>query len=129
MGSTNNRQTANDLRRRMRKVPFVLLGLLVFAAGCSSGLKSEILGKWEPQEEGLKGKGVVSELTASEFKTRGPTGIELVSPYRFVADDNVEVETTMFGKKFKHQYKVVVNGDEMTWTEEKGPTKKLKRIK
>lgn len=113
----------------MRKVPFVLLGLLVLATGCSSGLKSQVFGKWEPQEEGLKGKGVVTEITASEIKTRGPTGIELASPYRFVGDDTIEAETSMFGKKFKHQYKVVINGDEMTWTEEKGPTKKLKRIK
>jgi hypothetical protein len=129
MGSTNSRQTANDLSGLMRKVPFLLLGLLVLATGCSSGLKSQILGKWEPQEEGLKGKGVVTEITASELKTRGPTGVELASAYRFVGDDTIEAETTMFGKKFKNHYKVVVNGDEMTWTEDKGPAKKLKRIK
>jgi hypothetical protein len=113
----------------MRKGPFVLLGLLVLAAGCSSRLKTQVLGKWEPQEEPLKGKGVVTEITASEIKTSGPTGAQVVSPYRLVGGDTIETETSMLGKKFKHRYKVVINGDEMIWTDEKGATKKLKRIK
>jgi hypothetical protein len=113
----------------LRNMGFVLLGLLVFAAGCSSGVKSQVLGKWEPQEESLKGKGVVVEITATEMKTTGPTGVTLVSPYRFVDADTLETDTTMFGKTFKNRYKVVMNGDEMTWTDEKGTTKKLKRIK
>ena len=113
----------------MRKMPFVLLGLLVLAAGCSSGLKSQVLGKWEPQEERLKGKGVVMEVTASEIKTSGPTGVTVVSPYRFVDGDTIEIETAMLGKAFKHQYKVVINGDEMTWTDQEGASKKFKRIK
>jgi hypothetical protein len=113
----------------MRKVPFVLLGLLVLAAGCSSGLKSQMLGKWEPQEESLKGKGVVVQITASEIKTSGPSGVDVVSPYHFVDGDTIETETSMLGQTFKHKYKVTINGDEMTWTDEKGATKKLKRIK
>ena len=113
----------------MRKMPFVLLGLLVLAAGCSTGLKSQILGKWEPQEEQLKGKGVVMEITSSEIKTTGPTGMEVVSPYRIVGGDTIETETSMLGKKFNHKYKVAINGGEMTWTDEKGATKKFKRIK
>jgi hypothetical protein len=113
----------------LRKVAFVLLGLLVFAAGCSSGLKSQVLGKWEPQEDSLKGKGVVTEITASEIKTSGPTGVVVASPYRFVDGDTIETETSMLGKTFKSRYKVVISGDEMTWTDDKGATKKLKRIK
>jgi hypothetical protein len=112
-----------------RKVTFVLLGLLVLAAGCSSGLKSQVLGKWEPQEDNLKGKGLVMEITASEIKTSGPTGAVVVSPYRFVDGDTMETETSMLGKTFKNRYKVVISGDEMTWTDDKGATKKLKRIK
>src|SRR4051794_37669904 len=84
----------------MRKQSFVLLGLLILAAGCSSGLKSQILGKWEPQEEGLKGKGVVMEITASEIRTSGPTGMVVASPYRFVADNTIETETSMLGQTF-----------------------------
>jgi len=113
----------------MRKVSFVLLCLLVLAAGYSSGLKSQVLGKWEPQEERLKGKGVVIEITASEIKTSGQNGVEMASSYRFVGGDTIETETSMRGQKFEHQYKVVINGDKMTWTDEKGTTKKLKRIK
>ncbi len=109
-----------------RELPCVLLSLL--AAGCSSGLKSQVLGKWEPQEGPLKGKGLVVEITAGEIKASGPTGVDVVSPYRFVAGDTMETETSMFGQKFKHQYKVVITGDEMTWTDEKGAVKKLKRI-
>jgi hypothetical protein len=110
-----------------RELPFVLLILFVLAAGCSSGLKSQVLGKWEPQEEHLKGRGVVTEITAGEIKTSGPAGA-VVSPYRFVDGDIIETETLLLGQKFKHQYKVVLNGDEMTWTDEKGAAKKLKRI-
>jgi hypothetical protein len=113
----------------MRPLHCVLLGLLVLAAGCSSGLKSQVLGKWEPQEELLKGKGVVTEITATEMKTSGPTGITVASPYHFVGADTIETETSMLGQKFKHQYKVVINGDEMTWTDEEQNTKKFKRIK
>jgi hypothetical protein len=35
----------------------------------------------------------------------------------------------MLGKTFKNRYKVVIRGDEMTWTDDKGATKKLQRIK
>ena len=113
----------------MKMWPVLLVLLLVLTAGCSSSLKSQVLGKWEPQEERLKGKGVVMEITASEIKTSGPIGVDVVSPYRFVDGDTIETETSMLGQKFKHRYKVVINGDEMTWTDEKGATKKLKRIK
>jgi hypothetical protein len=113
----------------MRPSRSVLLFLVVLAAGCSSGgLKSQVQGKWEPQEEHLKGKGVVMEITGGEIKTSGPGG-SLASPYRVTGGDTIETETELLGKKFTHQYKVVINGDDMTWTDEKGNTKKLKRIK
>jgi hypothetical protein len=114
---------------KMRNVSYVLLSLLVLVAGCSSGLKGQITGKWEPQEDRLKGKGVVTEITANEIRTSGQGSVEIVSPYRFLDDATIESETTMFGKKFKNKYKVAINGDDMTWTDEKGVAKKFTRIK
>jgi hypothetical protein len=109
---------------------FVLLCLFMFAAGCSTGLKSQVLGKWEPQQEGLKGTGVLTEITANEIKTGRPTGsLSLTSPYRFVDGETIEAETTLLGKTIKNRYKVAITGDEMTWTDEKGSARKFKRTK
>ena len=118
-----------------RLLPLVLLGLLVLLAGCSPGPKNPpgpknlILGKWDPQDGFLKGKGVVAEITASEITMRGPGG-GVVSPYRFVSDDTIEAETTWFETTCKNRYTLVFDGDKMTWIDQwRGMNLHFRRIK
>jgi hypothetical protein len=112
------------MTRILRIVP---LCLLVLAAGCSSGLKGQLLGKWEPQE--LKGNAVVTEISDKDIKTGNATGLSLTSPYRIVDGETIEVETSLFGKTMNNRYKVAITGDEMAWTDANGSTRKFKRLK
>jgi hypothetical protein len=120
----------------VRTLTVVVAALLVaILAACSSApfkpknqpKNNPMLGKWRPKEEGQGQGNLVMEITDDQIKTSGPGG-QLISPYRWLNDDTIETESTMFGKTFEHQYKVVIEGKQMTWTDEEGRVKRFERI-
>jgi uncharacterized protein (TIGR03066 family) len=115
----------------MRLLQLGLAGLVVFllAAGAPKP-KDLIVGKWTSKQKIMD-----KEIEATvEFTKDGGLkmsfgGINLDGQYKFLDDDNIEMEMTFNGQTKKQKIKVEVTKDKLTTTSEKGMKDEFTRAK
>jgi len=92
--------------------------------------KDLIVGKWEAERNGAK---IVVEFTKDgDMKMKVEKGgqtFDAAGKYKFIDDDNVELEMTAQGQTKKDKNKVAVTKDELTFTNAQGKEEKFKRVK
>jgi len=113
----------------------LLLALTVGLSGCGGGGKPKdlIIGKWEVDAKDIP-KELAGMKPTIEFKTDGTTvmtagPMTMGGKYKFVSEDDVEVEMSFAGITKKEKNKVKVTADELTTTDEKGKVEKYKKVK
>jgi len=89
--------------------------------------KDLIVGKWEPTEK--KDQTPVIEFTKDGKVKISIQQLKIEGTYKFLDDNNMEVETTFMGQTKKEKMKVEVTKDELTTTDPKGEIEKFKRVK
>lgn len=89
--------------------------------GCSTGTKDKIVGKWQKTSNG--------EAVVLEFHKDGSMLFPGNGPGKWsIAGDKLTTSGSVMGVNFSTTGTVVINGDEMTTTDDKGVTEKFKRI-
>ena len=120
----------------MRTFPLLLavpLALVVAGFACADPKPQDaIVGKWEPQDPGAKGKASLEFFKDGKLKAvfSDITGDIVVNgTYKFVADDTVEVRLTVGNSVKTEKAKVKVTDKEMEFTPSSGKTEKYTRLK
>jgi uncharacterized protein (TIGR03066 family) len=108
-----------------------LCAVCVVTASLSAGDKPKdlIVGKWEPAEKNAMTPTI--EFTKdNKLKISVPqANLTVEGTYKFVDDNNVEVEISFMGQTQKEKLKVEVTKDSLTTTDSKGKNDKFTRAK
>jgi len=89
--------------------------------------KDLIIGKWEPA--GNQGQVPTIEFTKDGKLKITIQQMTIEGTYKFLDDNNVEVEISFMGQTQKEKMKVECTKDEMTTTDSKNKAEKFKRVK
>jgi len=120
-----------------RKLAFLSIGVLALAcSACSSSNKGKIEGTWENSEpiEGVPAKVMIVEFNSDGSFNMKAMGIPvLTAKYSLGMGDSVTFSdvkdaTGASQDKLKGKVKIKIDGDNMTWTEDK-KVYKLSRVK
>jgi uncharacterized protein (TIGR03066 family) len=87
---------------------YVLFGCLVATiAGCSSKPKDLIIGKWKgPENKDAKSVQGTIEFTSDGKVIMSAEGKSLEGKYKFLDDNNMELEASMLGKSMTKKVKI-----------------------
>jgi len=117
----------------MRMMRVCLVGVLaLFLASCGSDKpKDLIVGKWKGKEKMPDGKEVDVKVEFTKDGTVKMTQGDLTidGKYKFVDDNNIEMEATILGQTQKQKMKVEVTKDKLKTTDEKGDVDEFTRDK
>jgi uncharacterized protein (TIGR03066 family) len=105
----------------------ILLVAVWAPLGAADKPKDLIVGKWEPVEN--KGQAPTIEFTKDGKLKISIAQMTIEGTYKFLDDNNVEVEISFMGQTQKEKMKVECTKDEMTTTDSKNKAEKFKRVK
>jgi uncharacterized protein (TIGR03066 family) len=115
----------------MRTTRWLAVAASALMIGCAAKPQDLIVGKWETTD--LMGK-----LQTAEFNKDGTVTMPLKIPianirldgkYKFLDNERVEFEYTVWGKTEKTTRKVAVTQETLTLTEDDGKSQLFKRVK
>ncbi len=106
----------------------VILCAAVMLAADANKPKDQIVGKWEPAD--AQGK-VVIEFTKDGMVKVSVAGTEvkIEGKYKFLDDENMQIDLTVMGQSKSDKLKVAIDKDELTTTDSQGKTDKMRRVK
>jgi uncharacterized protein (TIGR03066 family) len=117
----------------MRTLRWVALGCLVLViAGCGSGKNQDlIVGKWEAKQSvGGKEITLTTEFAKDGKMKVGMGPITMEGKYKFVDDNNIEVEMEMMGQKKTEKNKIeTLTKEKMVLVDPQGKKQEFTRAK
>jgi uncharacterized protein (TIGR03066 family) len=91
--------------------------------------KDLIVGKWRAEKDGAVMTVEFTKDGAMKLNAeKGGQKINFDGKYKFVDDDNIEVEMTFMGQTKKEKNKVAINKDELTLTDPEGKVETFKKV-